>query len=392
MGPFFSVCIPTYNRATFILEAINSVLSQTFKNFEIVVYDDGSTDNTEQVVSGFKDNRIKYFKGKVNKGRPFARNKCIQLSRGSWIVWLDDDDIMDKYLLELYREAIENFKEVEIFYLGKLKIVDLKGNRGIASVEDYYSYDSKLVNLILERSPIPNPASCVKKSVYSRFGMYDLEFERAEDYEFWARIFPEVQRKAIDYVGLMYRTHQQQASGMAFLLDTSYESLVKRRFIKKFLNYFKFSEESLYKLSRELNKVGDFFNSSYYLWLLGKTEEAIYGLEKSGILKGKETSYLSLMKKYLRLISYSPSSAIYMGEKLGLSYSYLALALSLKQAEDNSWKRVYAKAFVINPFMYLPGKVEFIPLSASRIVRVENNLEKEKEQFLNWVRDLGGEV
>jgi glycosyltransferase involved in cell wall biosynthesis len=89
--PLFSVVIPTYNRADFIGIAIKSVVNQSFRNWELIVVDDGSTDNTREVVYSFKDDRIKYH-FQENQELNAARNKGIMLAKGDFITFLDDDD------------------------------------------------------------------------------------------------------------------------------------------------------------------------------------------------------------------------------------------------------------------------------------------------------------
>lgn len=99
-NPVFSVILSTYNRAHLLPRAIKSVLNQTYQNFELIIVDDCSTDNTEEVVRTFSDERIKYFKHKKNKGVLGTRNTGFKLAKGKYIAFLDSDD-------ELLPEALE---------------------------------------------------------------------------------------------------------------------------------------------------------------------------------------------------------------------------------------------------------------------------------------------
>lgn len=112
----FTIVIPTYNRADFILNTINSVLVQDYTNFEIIVVDDGSTDNTKELVSSIKDSRLRYIH-KINEERAVARNTGIKLSNGKYITFLDsDDNLFPNHLFEA-KKFIEKNHTVECFHL-----------------------------------------------------------------------------------------------------------------------------------------------------------------------------------------------------------------------------------------------------------------------------------
>lgn len=106
-----SIVIPTYNRSAFIRDTIQSVLEQTVNHFEIIVADDGSTDNTESIVKSFSDSRIQYYWFK-NRGYPaHPRNRGIKLSKGEYIAFLDSDDLWLPNHLELCIKALEREKD-----------------------------------------------------------------------------------------------------------------------------------------------------------------------------------------------------------------------------------------------------------------------------------------
>lgn len=111
---FFSVVIPSYNRSGMTADAVNSVLSQTFRDFEIIVVDDGSTDDTEEALRRFSD-RITYHKQK-NAGVASARNKGISLSSGSYICYLDSDDLWHPDKLATYKDAIDANPEIAFLF------------------------------------------------------------------------------------------------------------------------------------------------------------------------------------------------------------------------------------------------------------------------------------
>ncbi|MEO9258236.1 MAG: glycosyltransferase family 2 protein [Crocinitomicaceae bacterium] len=111
----FTIIIPTYNRADFILNTINSVLVQDYTNFEIIVVDDGSTDNTKELVSSIKDSRLRYIH-KINEERAVARNTGIKLSNGKYITFLDSDDNLFPNHLSEAKKFIGKHPAVQCFH------------------------------------------------------------------------------------------------------------------------------------------------------------------------------------------------------------------------------------------------------------------------------------
>lgn len=107
MPPFFSIIIPTYNRERLITRAINSCLNQEFKEFEIIVVDDASTDRSLQVVQEFKDPRIILLKHESNRERLIARNNGARSSKGQWLVWFDSDDELVADALVVMKRRID---------------------------------------------------------------------------------------------------------------------------------------------------------------------------------------------------------------------------------------------------------------------------------------------
>jgi glycosyltransferase involved in cell wall biosynthesis len=116
-SPFFSIIIPTYNRAGFIGKTIDSFLKQTFEDFEIIVVDDGSTDNTKEIVSAFTDSRVKYY-WKENAERGAARNYGAKIAQGKYLNFFDSDDIAYPNHLQEAFKLIEDYKNPEVFALG----------------------------------------------------------------------------------------------------------------------------------------------------------------------------------------------------------------------------------------------------------------------------------
>jgi len=178
LKPFFSVIIPTYNRAALLTKAVESVINQSFKDWELIIVDDGSTDNTQKVVESYNDSSIFYIY-KENKERSAARNKGIELSRGEYICFLDSDDYFLNNRLELLNNEILKRGEPVCFFYTSLKFtngIELTYNNIDSNVYDY------LINNI-----IGVPQVCVNSAILNEF-CFNEDFYIAEDLELWLRI------------------------------------------------------------------------------------------------------------------------------------------------------------------------------------------------------------
>lgn len=117
--PTVSIIIPTYNRSQLIARAVKSVLNQTYQNFELIIIDDGSTDNTRELVTSFNDERIRYIRHEENKGEAAARNTGLKAARCDYIAYQDSDD---EWLPEKLARQIELLQdaspEVGVIYTG----------------------------------------------------------------------------------------------------------------------------------------------------------------------------------------------------------------------------------------------------------------------------------
>ena len=118
-----SIIMPSYNTASYIKESIQSVLNQTYTNWELIIVDDCSTDETEEVLATITDSRIKYFKNKENSGAAISRNKALREARGQWIAFLDSDDLWLPNKLEKqinfmknngYKFSYTNYEEIDM--------------------------------------------------------------------------------------------------------------------------------------------------------------------------------------------------------------------------------------------------------------------------------------
>lgn len=174
----FSVIIPTYNRERIIKRAIDSVLSQTLKDFEVIVVDDGSVDNTEEVVNNIGDPRIVFIKQK-NGGAPSARNNGIAHAKGKYVSFLDSDDIWYPEMLESQKAKYDSDPDVSCVY-SDLEVITEKGEKktfwNSTGIEGYI-YEKALSQGRLS----PTIVLSAKKECFDEVGMFDLSFPASQD-------------------------------------------------------------------------------------------------------------------------------------------------------------------------------------------------------------------
>ncbi len=184
MAPFFTVIIPTYNRAKPLLEAVESVLQQDFLDFELIVIDDGSTDNTRQLMEteAAKDGRIRYIY-QENAERSAARNHGIEISKGKYICFLDSDDVYLKDHLSLFRKTIETNNHPIAMVLGN-SLAEVNGK--IRKDPPYVTQTDDPIELVLKIS-ICSQRVCIHSSILKEY-QYDVNLRVGEDQELWSRI------------------------------------------------------------------------------------------------------------------------------------------------------------------------------------------------------------
>ena len=197
--PFFTVIIPTFNRADKLVKCLNSVLSQTFDNFEIVVFDDGSSDNTEKILlAEFDDPRIRYFWQEGSGCPANPRNRGISKSRGVWIAFLDSDDVWYPEKLEIVYKKIQTQSEIDVICHNerlcdqinntKYKISHFNKAAGIfRSVKKNHLYRS----LLLGWNCLSPSATSLRKSFLIEKKLIfneSIDFVIVEDYDLWLHL------------------------------------------------------------------------------------------------------------------------------------------------------------------------------------------------------------
>lgn len=199
-----------FNGQAFLVEAIESVLAQTFRDFEFVIVDDGSTDSTPEILNRFakQDGRIRIHRH-ANKGRAESLNVGIGLAAGKYVARMDADDIALPHRLERQIEFIENHCEVGVLG-GAYELIDV-GGQSINVIRPPLT-DSEIRLLMLRYNPMCHPAILMRREVVLASGGYRAALLDADDYDLFLRMADRSKFANLDEIILQYRIHANQVS------------------------------------------------------------------------------------------------------------------------------------------------------------------------------------
>ncbi len=182
-----SVILPTYNRAHLIARAIRSVLDQTYHDFELIVVDDASMDNTKEVIMGFNDPRIRYIRHELNRGGSAARNTGINAAHGEYIAFQDSDDEWLPEKLEKQMRIFEKAStQVGVVYTGFYLIKD--DSRMYMPGQNIKIKKGNLHEELLNGNFVAADAVVIRKECFEKVGVFDESLPRLQDWELFIRI------------------------------------------------------------------------------------------------------------------------------------------------------------------------------------------------------------
>lgn len=196
-----SVIIPTYNRAHVVGQAIRGVLHQTYQDFEIIIVDDASTDNTEETVKKFNDNRIRYLRHMENCGAPWARNSGAEVASGEYLAFLDSDDVWYPGFLERQLTGLNNFPPT----VGMIccSMIRKQGDR-------YTNVRLGVRNLKFDESlrfgnGICTSSFLIRKTAFQTIGGFDVNFSSFQDFDFLLRMSTDYRVETTNEILMEYR-------------------------------------------------------------------------------------------------------------------------------------------------------------------------------------------
>lgn len=276
-APFFTVVIPTYNRADLLPLSIQSVLNQTFQDFEIIVVDNFSSDNTLEVMTQYKgDIRIKYHRNDKNMERGYSRNVGFHNGNGTFLTLLDSDDLMyPTCLQDAYNYAQQN-PAIKVFH----NLYEMVDHNGVPNKRKKFRSITNQYKQICQGNFLSCIGIFLNKAVYKKFFFTeDLKMIGSEDYEIWFRILAYYKVGRIDKVNCgirehvgrsvyssMYENLEYQRRELMQLIDG--DAVLKERYwkYKGFIEANYYFHETMYSLHKKERKVAwrQFINAVKY--------------------------------------------------------------------------------------------------------------------------------
>ncbi len=302
--PLVSVVIPTYNSAQYLSETIESVLSQSWQDFEIIIVDDGSTDNTQEVVGAFNSNKIRYIRQENSGGPSRPRNVGIHHARGKYISLCDSDDLMSRNKLEGAVAFLERYSDLGLLF-ANFEVCNERGDsvpgRFLDEFQTFWDLPKKQVGekwfiieselaykTLLCQNFIGTSGTVVPKEVFLSVGKFDESIAGPEDRDMWLRISRCYALGYLDVVGHKYRHRETGIMGRGDGVLAPYRIRVMRKQLETGLppslqrHARRNIAQSMFALGYHWQSLGDFRQARTHYW--NSLKESFSVLALKGLL------------------------------------------------------------------------------------------------------------
>jgi len=291
--PLISVIMPVYNAEDFVAEAIESILSQSYNNFELLIFDDSSTDKSIDIIKGFKDKRIKLFENLEHKGIVTLLNYGIQIAKGEFIARMDADDIshQDRFIFQI--KAFEDDKSLGV--CGTM-FTTFGDNNILVNLPEN---QKEILGTLLMGCCIGHPTVMFRKKIFIEGSVvYNKSFYTAEDYELWTRLIFTTKFRNLQQSLLKYRVQEKQISQRKKEIQNNTSYRISLKYFNKIC----------FILIRK-NIEADDFGSEVFDFLIENASLIISTNKKEDLIEGK-VLHQSLIMYYqlciLKGIKYNP--------------------------------------------------------------------------------------
>jgi len=360
--PKISAIITTLNRAEFFRRAIESVLNQTYSDFELLILDNSSIDNTEEIAKSFRDKRVRYIKHQPLSISQ-ARNLGLKKARGEFIGFLDDDDEWLPNKLEAQLQVFENKNQnCGLVYGGFVRVDDFGRELGFHRPR---LKGNVFINLLSQKDPFTGSASnpILRKSVFRVIGEYNEKVLVGEDFELYLRLAEKFEVDFTPEIVFKIRSHSGPRLGDKIKEAADLEILILRNYKDFFEKNSKLKSQFLQKIGGKFCRLGRLKEGRFYIKEAIKTYPLNliayfqYGISFCGILFYQKThgfyqGFRSLIKNYL--------SRFTVKVKIQKKPSYIDI------------KKVAAVIVTYNPDQEFKERIELIKNQVARVIVVDN--------------------
>lgn len=238
MEDLISIILPVYNGEKYLSESIESVICQTYKNWELLIIDDGSTDSTAEIARDYaqKDKRIRYYPNDKNMRLPRSLNRGFMLSQGNYLTWTSDDN---RYLPEALYKMHEALKANNAnFVFASCRVINEAGE----GIEYMMTSKKRLPELIGKN--IVGACFMYTRKAYNEIGMYDPEYTLVEDFDYWQRLYARFGAVVISEILYEYRWHEKALTNT--MSKTNFYIVLEKMLLKNYSLFRSPDNESKY--------------------------------------------------------------------------------------------------------------------------------------------------
>lgn len=239
-----SIVLPTYNRAYFLKQSIDSCLNQTYQDIELIVINDASTDNTGEVIKSYNDSRIKYLSLDQNIGQIRALNKGFAVSTGKYLTWTSDDNYYAADAIEKMVDFLSQHPKISLVYTNFF-CIDKTG-------KVFENYEVGAPERLLDYNTI-GPCFLYRREVYRVIGDYNVITGLAADYDYWVRVYKQFKMQKIDNFLYYLMVHKDSLTYRHGFVTAKYYAKQLRN--KHFRLYKQFVSTSLFKIVNSISPI-----------------------------------------------------------------------------------------------------------------------------------------
>lgn len=244
--PCVDVVMAVYNGADCLRETILSILDQTFQDFDYIIINDGSTDDTAAILNEFTDPRIVVLQNRGNQGLAYSLNRGVEVAQGRYIARIDAGDVAMPARLEKQVAFLDTHPEVGILGTG-YTFIDKHGQHSGVKRNPSKDLDIRWTSLL--KNPFFHPTVMLRREVLCRHHLgYDTTFQASQDYELWTRMLPYTEGANLEDILMSYRKSSESITTTQRQLQLANHDLVAFRTVRRFLPEFQVSQEQVTRL------------------------------------------------------------------------------------------------------------------------------------------------